>query len=141
MSYGNYNPAFTGTGAFNQNDHEKALAQQAQAQQAAAAQQRQQEEWERQRQQFQEQILAQEQGRRNQESASQQELAERDMEFRHKKDPHAHLKQMSAINAINGPAFAAAAALGKPIGGSQSFSSGGGGGYSQRSPLSSILLG
>ena len=111
MSYANY-----GSNSYDMNESAK---RQAEAQRQAIEQQRIQEErqaYERARQAFQEQVIAQEQGRRNAESQANIANSKYELQQKYKQDPHALLKQQALLQTGNEPAMAMAEVMGGMVG-------------------------
>lgn len=110
MAYGNF-----GANSYDMNE---AIKQQAFAQrqaEEAARQRAEQQAYERARQAFQEQMIAQEQGRRNNESQASIARQNYELQQKYKKDPHALLKQQALIQTQNEPAMENARQYGRMI--------------------------
>lgn len=110
MAYGNF-----GANSYDMNEAVKQQAYAQQQAQMAAQRQAEQQAYERQRQAFQEQMIAQEQARRNAESQASIANAKFELQQRHRRDPHATLKQQRLIQTQNEPAMENARQYGRSI--------------------------
>lgn len=110
MAYGNF-----GANSYELNEAAKQQAYAQQQAQMAAQRQAEQQAYERQRQAFQEQMIAQEQARRNAESQASIANAKFELQQRHRRDPHATLKQQALVQTQNEPAMENARQYGRAI--------------------------